>query len=44
VPVGPGSVGTAASNGFGYVLAQTDPMNQTCTVYIFAPACAGGGD
>lgn len=44
VPVGPGSVGTASSNGFGYVLAQTDPMNnQSCTVYIFAPACAGGG-
>jgi hypothetical protein len=43
VPVGPGSVGTTSSNGFGYVLGQTDMMNQTCTVYIFAPACAGGG-
>lgn len=43
VPVGPGSVGTASSNGFGYILAATDTMNQTCTVYIFAPACAGGG-
>jgi hypothetical protein len=43
VPAAPGAVGTASSNGFGYVLAQTDPMNQTCTVYIFAPACAGGG-
>jgi hypothetical protein len=43
VPVAPGAVGTTSSNGFGYVLAQTDTMNQTCTVYIFAPACAGGG-
>jgi len=43
VPVGPGAVGTAASNGFGYVLAQTDMMNQSCTVYIFAPACGSGG-
>jgi hypothetical protein len=43
VPVGPSSVGTASSNGFGYVLAQTDTMNQTCTVYVFAPACVGGG-
>ena len=39
LPVGPGSVGVAASNGFGYALTQDDPMNQTCTVYIFAPAC-----
>ncbi|HEX8796529.1 MAG TPA: hypothetical protein VF765_36515 [Polyangiaceae bacterium] len=44
VPVGPGNVGTSSSNGFGYALARTDPMNnQSCTVYIFAPACAGGG-
>lgn len=43
VPVGPGSVGSASSNGFGYVLGQTDSMNKTCTVYIFAPACAAGG-
>jgi hypothetical protein len=43
VPVGPSSVGTTSSNGFGYVLAQTDTMNQTCTIYVFAPACTGGG-
>ena len=34
-----GSVGVAASSGFGYVLAQDDPMNQTVHVYIFAPSC-----
>jgi len=39
LPVGPTSVGIATSNGFGYALAQDDPMNQTCTVYIFAPGC-----
>jgi hypothetical protein len=38
--VPPGSVGVASSNGFGYVLVQDDPMNQSCHVYIFAPACA----
>lgn len=43
MPVGPTNVGTASSNGFGYALAQTDPMNQTATVYIFAPGCVGGG-
>jgi len=42
--VAPGSVGVAASGGFGYVLAQDDAMNKTCSVYIFAPACGGGGD
>jgi hypothetical protein len=40
--VGPGAVGVASSNGFGYVLQQNDPMNLTTTVSIFAPACAGG--
>jgi hypothetical protein len=43
VPVGANGVGTASSNGFGYVLAATDTMNQSCSVYIFAPACTGGG-
>jgi hypothetical protein len=38
--VPPGSVGVASSNGFGYVLVQDDPMNQSCHVYVFAPACA----
>jgi hypothetical protein len=40
--VPPGSVGVASSNGFGYVLVEDDPMNQSCHVYIFAPACASG--
>jgi hypothetical protein len=39
--VAPGSVGVAGSGGFGYVLAQDDPKNLTCSVYIFAPACGG---
>jgi hypothetical protein len=39
--VGPGAVGVASSNGFGYVLQQNDPMNQTATVSIVAPACVG---
>ena len=39
LPVGPTSVGVATSSGFGYALAQDDPMNQTCTVYVFAPGC-----
>jgi hypothetical protein len=38
--VDPGSVGVASSNGFGYVLAQDDSKNATCSVYVFAPACA----
>jgi hypothetical protein len=42
ISVAPGSVGVAASGGFGYVLAQDDPKNLTCSVYIFAPACGGG--
>jgi hypothetical protein len=40
--VDPGSVGTAASGGFAYVLAQDDPTNHTCSVYIFAPSCTSG--
>jgi len=40
--VGPGAVGAASSNGFGYVLAEDDPKNETCSVYVFAPACATG--
>ena len=39
LPVGPALVGMATSHGFGYALTQDDPMNQTCTVYIFAPSC-----
>jgi hypothetical protein len=42
VSVSPGDLGAASSNGFGYVLAQDDPKNQSCSVYIFAPSCAGG--
>jgi hypothetical protein len=41
LPVDPGSVGVASSNGFGYVLQQDDPKNTSATVAIFAPACAG---
>jgi hypothetical protein len=37
--IDPGSVGVAASGGFGYVLAQDDSNNKSCSVYIFAPAC-----
>ncbi|HEX3345435.1 MAG TPA: hypothetical protein VHS09_12715, partial [Polyangiaceae bacterium] len=40
--VAPGNVGAAASGGFGYLLAQDDAKNQTCSVYVFAPACASG--
>jgi hypothetical protein len=40
----PSLVGVAASGGFGYVLAQDDPKNLTCSVYIFAPSCGGGDD
>jgi hypothetical protein len=39
--VDPGSVGIAASGGFGYVLAQDDPKNNTASVYVFAPSCGG---
>ena len=39
--VAPAQVGVATSNGFAYSVAQTDPRNQTCTVQIFAPSCAG---
>jgi hypothetical protein len=42
ISVAPGSVGAAASGGFAYLLAQDDPKNQSCSVYIFAPACGGG--
>jgi hypothetical protein len=44
LPVGTGATGVATSNGFGYVLTQDDSMNQTCTVYVFAPGCSAGGD
>ncbi|HEY3819079.1 MAG TPA: hypothetical protein VGL81_18040 [Polyangiaceae bacterium] len=39
ISVAPSSVGAAASGGFAYVLAQDDAKNETCSVYIFAPAC-----
>jgi hypothetical protein len=39
ISAAPGSVGGAASGGFAYLLAQDDPKNQSCSVYIFAPAC-----
>jgi hypothetical protein len=42
VSVAPGNLGVASSNGFGYLLAEDDPKNQSCSVYIFAPSCAGG--
>jgi hypothetical protein len=42
--VAPDGVGTAASGGFGYVLAQDDPRNESCSVYIFAPSCTAGDD
>lgn len=42
ISAAPGLVGAAASGGFAYVLAQDDPKNLTCSVYIFAPACGGG--
>ena len=38
ISVPPSSVGVARSNGFGYLLAQDDPKNQSCSVYIFAPS------
>jgi hypothetical protein len=41
LPVGPGSVGVASSNGFAYALVGDDPMNLTCTIYILAPSCGG---
>jgi hypothetical protein len=41
IPVGPAFVGVAASNGFGYLLAQDDPQNRGATVYIVAPGCGG---
>ena len=44
ISVAPGSVGVASSNGFGYVLAQDDAKNQSCSVYIFAPRCGGGSE
>jgi hypothetical protein len=44
ISAAPGSVGVAASGGFGYLLAQDDPKNLTCSVYVFAPACGDGGD
>jgi hypothetical protein len=37
--IDPGSVGVASSGGFGYVLAQDDTNNKSCSVYVFAPAC-----
>ena len=43
IPIDPGSIGVASSGGFGYVLASDDPKNETATVYVFAPACGGGG-
>lgn len=42
ISVPPSSVGAAQSNGFGYLLAQDDPKNQSCSVYIFAPSCGSG--
>jgi hypothetical protein len=46
IPIGPAFVGVAASNGFGYVLAQDDPQNRSATIYVVAPGCgsAAGGD
>jgi len=41
LPVGPGSVGVASSNGFGYVLQQDDPKNMSAHIAIYAPACVG---
>jgi hypothetical protein len=38
VPAGVGSVGAAASNGFGYVL-EADATG-TLELHIFAPTCA----
>lgn len=42
ISVDPSSVGVAASGGFAYVLAKDDANNTSCSVYIFAPACASG--
>lgn len=42
ISAAPGNVGAAASGGFAYVLAQDDPKNLTCSVYVFAPACGSG--
>jgi hypothetical protein len=39
VPVAVGAAGLATSGGFGYVLANDAP--DTCTLHVFAPACAG---
>jgi hypothetical protein len=41
LPVPPGSIGVAASNGFAYALQQDDPQNRSCTVQIIAPSCGG---
>jgi hypothetical protein len=42
ISVAPANVGVATSNGFGYVLAQDDAKNLSCSVYIFAPSCVSG--
>src|ERR1019366_10018330 len=39
ISAAPDAVGVAGSGGFAYLLAQDDPKNQSCSVYIFAPAC-----
>ena len=41
ISVPPANLGVASSNGFGYLLAQDDPKNASCSVYIFAPSCTG---
>ncbi|MGH7294699.1 MAG: hypothetical protein ACRELB_07195, partial [Polyangiaceae bacterium] len=42
ISVPPGNIGVASSNGFGYLLAQDDAKNLSCSVYVFAPSCVSG--
>jgi hypothetical protein len=42
LPTASTSLAVATSGGFVYVLAKDDPQNQSATVYILAPGCAGG--
>ena len=39
LPVNVTNAAARGANGYGYVLAQDDPLNQTATVHVFAPGC-----
>jgi hypothetical protein len=42
IPSASTSLAVASSGGYVYVLAKDDPQNQSASVYILAPGCAGG--